>query len=126
VNAAGANLAANGSASLASDSITLTSTGTPNASVLFFQGTQRVNGGAGTIFGDGLRCVAGAVTRLGTSSASAGEARVPTPLDPPVSTLGAIAAPGTFHYQVWYRNAADFCTASTFNLTNGLSLTWTP
>ncbi len=26
----------------------------------------------------------------------------------------------------WYRNAAAFCTPSTFNLTNGLSITWVP
>jgi hypothetical protein len=25
---------------------------------------------------------------------------------------------------VWYRNAAVFCTASTFNLSNGLQVTW--
>jgi hypothetical protein len=28
-------------------------------------------------------------------------------------------------YQLWYRNAAAFCTPSTFNLTNGLDVTWT-
>ena len=33
---------------------------------------------------------------------------------------------GTFYYQVWYRNAASFCTAATFNLTNGLEITWLP
>ncbi len=30
------------------------------------------------------------------------------------------------HYQCWYRDAATFCTTSTFNLSNGLSLTWGP
>jgi hypothetical protein len=125
VNAAGANLAADGVPSLASDSVTLIATGTPNASVLFFQGTQRVNGGAGVVFGDGLRCVAGTVTRLRTLLPSAGESHVPGPLDLPLSALGAVVAPGELHYQAWYRNAADFCTASTFNLTNGLSVTWT-
>jgi len=34
-------------------------------------------------------------------------------------TLGSLR-----HYQVWYLNAAAFCTASTFNLTNGVSVTW--
>jgi hypothetical protein len=29
-------------------------------------------------------------------------------------------------YQAWYRNAAAFCTPSTFNLTNGYSVTWAP
>jgi hypothetical protein len=39
---------------------------------------------------------------------------------------GAIAAPGDRYYQVWYRNAAAFCGPDTFNLTNGLRVTWTP
>jgi len=29
-------------------------------------------------------------------------------------------------YQVWYRNAAAFCTPATFNLSNGLRTTWRP
>jgi hypothetical protein len=27
-------------------------------------------------------------------------------------------------YQVWYRNAAAFCTPDTYNLTNGFEVTW--
>jgi hypothetical protein len=27
---------------------------------------------------------------------------------------------------VWYRNAASFCTVDTFNLSNGVSVTWVP
>jgi hypothetical protein len=27
-------------------------------------------------------------------------------------------------YQAWYRNAAAFCTSSTFNLSNGLLIDW--
>jgi len=26
------------------------------------------------------------------------------------------------HYQVWYRNAAPFCTSATFDLTNALEV----
>jgi hypothetical protein len=37
-----------------------------------------------------------------------------------------VTAPGVRTYQAWYRNAAAFCTASTFNLTNGVQLTWGP
>ena len=44
--------------------------------------------------------------------------------DPSVSVKGLITAPGTRTYQVWYRNAAAFCTASTFNLSNGVSIVW--
>jgi hypothetical protein len=39
---------------------------------------------------------------------------------------GLVAAPGTRTYQVWYRNAAAFCTSSTFNLSNGLQIAWGP
>ena len=44
--------------------------------------------------------------------------------DPDVHAMGHITAPGTFHYQAYYRNAASFCTSRTFNTTNGLSVTW--
>jgi hypothetical protein len=126
VNASGANLIGQGTASLANDSVALVSTGTPNASVLFFQGTQSVNGGAGAVFGDGLRCAAGTVVRLKTITAVNGESRIPGPLDPELSLMGGIGAPGTYYYQAWYRNAAAFCTIATFNLTNGYKLDWTP
>jgi hypothetical protein len=43
-----------------------------------------------------------------------------------VSVRGLITTPGTRTYQVWYRNSAAFCTASTFNLTNGVEITWNP
>jgi hypothetical protein len=125
VNASGANLIGQGIASVSNDSVVLVSTGTPDSSVLFFQGTQSVNGGAGSVFGDGLRCAGGSVARLKTLSATAGEARVPGPLDPPLSLMGGVAAPGTYYYQAWYRNAAAFCTSATFNLTNGYKLDWT-
>jgi hypothetical protein len=39
---------------------------------------------------------------------------------------GAIASIGVKHYQVYYRNPTDFCTTATFNLTNGVSVTWVP
>jgi hypothetical protein len=39
---------------------------------------------------------------------------------------GGAAAGSTFEYQIWYRNAGAFCSASTFNLSNGYSVTWTP
>jgi hypothetical protein len=39
---------------------------------------------------------------------------------------GADAVGDVRTYQCWYRNAAVFCTASTFNLTNGGQVTWIP
>jgi len=31
---------------------------------------------------------------------------------------------GIRYYQIWYRDAAAFCTSNTFNLTNGLEVIW--
>jgi len=122
--AQGANLAGTGNASISSDSVVLTATNTPNSSVLFFQGTIQQNAGAGAVFGDGKRCAGGTVIRLGTKNAFAGVSSYPAAGDPSVSVRGLIGAPGTRTYQAWYRNAAAFCTASTFNLSNGLEVTW--
>ena len=126
VNAAGANLSGFGLASLGADSVVLQSSGTPAAPLLFFQGTQQVNSGAGVVFGDGLRCAGGTVRRLKTSNAVGGQAQVPAAGDPALSVLGGIGSPGTFGYQAWYRNAAAFCTSATFNLTNGYEIAWIP
>jgi hypothetical protein len=79
----------------------------------------------GVVFGDGLRCAAGTITRLATKPVLGGSATYPTGSDPSVSVRGLLPpSGGTRHYQVWYRNAAAFCTPSTFNLTNGLTVTW--
>jgi hypothetical protein len=40
--------------------------------------------------------------------------------------IGADTAGSVRTYQCWYRNAASFCTPSTFNLTNGWQATWAP
>jgi len=118
-------LAGSGSVSLAADTFALSATGLPaSSSVLFFQGTQAENGGLGTAFGDGLRCAGGSVVRLGTKVANAGASSYPQGGDLSVSVRGGVAGAGTRTYQAWYRNAAAFCTASTFNLTNGVSVLW--
>ncbi len=109
------------------DNFTLLGTQMPNSSALYFQGTAQQNAGNGSPFGDGLRCAAGAVLRLGTKVNSAGASQYPMPGDLPVSIRGSLpSSGGTRYYQIWYRNAAAFCTAATFNLSNGLRVTWIP
>jgi len=125
LNANGANLAASGSSSLAFDTLVLTGTGMPNSSALYFQGTSQAGGGSGVVFGDGLRCAAGSIVRLKTVMNVAGASQYPEAGDPSVSLRGMVGAPGTRTYQVWYRNAAAFCNAETFNLSNGVQVTWT-
>jgi len=120
----GAKLRATGCSSLSNDTVVLTGTQMPNSSALYFQGTTQQAGGAGGVFGDGLRCAAGSVIRLATKFNAAGTSQFPVGADPLVSVRGLVTAPGTRTYQSWYRNAAAFCTTSTFNLSNGLQITW--
>jgi len=122
----GANLAATGNASLSSDTVVLTGTNMPNSSALYFQGTNQANAGNGSAFGDGKRCAGGSITRLGTKTNAANTSSYPQGGDLAISVRGAIGAPGTRTYQAWYRNAAAFCTADTFNLSNGLEIVWAP
>lgn len=125
VNPAGARLSANGAPSLSSETVQLVAYGLPDAPLLFLQGTQRASGGAGFAFGDGLLCVAGGLTRMKVAQAQNGEARLPEAGDPLLSVMAGIAAPGTYDYQIWHRDAPVFCTPSTFNLTNGYEIPWT-
>jgi hypothetical protein len=114
-----------GVASLSNDSEVLRGSQMPDSTALYLQGTAQQPGGAGIAFGDGLRCVFGTVVRLGTKTNSGGASQYPGPSDPSLSVRGGVTAPGsTRFYQVWYRNAASFCTTDTFNLTNGLTITW--
>jgi hypothetical protein len=128
VNAAGAILVANGQALVGDDSVSLVASGMPaTTTCLFFQGSNPLNSPTGVPFGDGLRCVGGTTVRLGTKTAAAGSASYPVGADAKVSVRGQVpVVGGTRYYQAWYRNAASFCTSSTFNLSNGLRATWLP
>lgn len=126
--ASGAELTASGVPSLSNDTISLTAASLPNSTAFFVQGAQRDNGGMGTPFYDGVRCVSGALVRLGLKAVVANSAAFPGPTNLRVSVRGAIPPAGaTRHYQVLYRSAAPmFCPPSTANWTNGLTLTWYP
>ena len=120
-------LQASGSASVSNDSVLLSGSDmTANSSALYFQGTSQVNGGTGSVFGDGKRCAGGSIIRLGTKTNSGGASSYPVGADQPVSIRGANVAGNVRTYQCWFRNAAAFCTVDTFNLTNGRQVTWAP
>jgi hypothetical protein len=121
----GAELAATGNASVFQDSLTLIGSHMPTTTTcLYYQGTT---GAGGTLFGDGLRCAAGTVIRLGTKANVGGTSQYPSGSDAPVSVRGNVPPSGaTRTYQCWYRNLAVFCTSATFNLTNGVRVQWTP
>ena len=57
-------LSATGNASVSNDTLALTADGVINNNGLFFQGNNTISGGAGTAFGDGIRCCGGSVVRI--------------------------------------------------------------
>lgn len=126
----GGLLNASGTASVSADTLVLHGTNMiPFTTALFFQGNLKSNGGNGTQFGDGLLCANGGFVRLGVRSVSGGarDFGFGVGTDPLVSVAGLIPANGaTKRYQVWFRDSAAFCTASTYNLTNGLEIVWVP
>jgi hypothetical protein len=122
----GGKLVTGGIARITNDTFVLEGSRMPSSSSLYFQGNVQVAGGAGGVFGDGLRCANGSVVRLGTKTNVNGSSTYPGASDTPVSIKGALTSGVTRTYQVWYRNAAAFCNPETFNLTNGASVIWAP
>jgi hypothetical protein len=120
-NPNGTALIGSGTASVSADTAVLTGLGMPPGSpVLYFQGTTRV----ASVFGDGLRCVGGMTVRLGIKfNDGVGMSSYPSG-SPSMSVQGMVAPGDTRSYQAQYRDAAPFCTPATFNLTNGVQVTW--
>jgi hypothetical protein len=118
-------LAGGGTPSVANDSVVLTASELSTRSVALFLQSDGHN--AGSFNGDGRFCLTGAPLHLAVRAAPLGSVSLPGPGDPPLSVLGAVpAAGGTRHYQVVYRDPANWCTSATFNHTNGYTITWTP
>jgi hypothetical protein len=127
IEPSGAQLAGSGNAQVAADSLLFSASGLSQSVVTFFQGQGPMNFELGATFGDGLRCAGGTTVRLRTVFAPGGMAQIPGAGDASLHTLGGIPPQGGSRtYQVWYRNAADFCTSATWNLTNGLQVHWRP
>lgn len=123
----GATLITIGTVSTTTDTAHLQAAGMPaGTSCLFFQGTTVDTAAA---FGDGLRCVGGTLVRLAVKTAPLGAVQYPQvgSSDPSISEAGLVPiGGGTRTYQVWYRDAAAFCTSATFNLTSGVLADWAP
>jgi hypothetical protein len=124
-NANGALLTASGSTS--PDTAVLSGSGMPaSVSAIYLKGDA--NNGTGVLFGDGVRCADGALIRLRTKQNSGGASQFPDSTDTvDLSTRGG-TPPGSGaigYYQVYYRNAAaTFCPPETFNVSNGVTITW--
>jgi Tol biopolymer transport system component len=129
------NSAATGGAALqptgvtSPDTVRLNATGElPSALSIFLQGDA--SNASGVVFGDGVRCTAGALKRLYVKNASSGAVSAPQPGDLSITArsaqLGDTIHPGdTRYYQVYYRDpSAAFCPPQTFNVTNAVRIGW--
>jgi hypothetical protein len=95
----------------------------PGTNGLFFYGS----GKAQLPFGNGFRCVALPVLRIGVRPVSVlGDAAVAIDFTqaPFASGPGAITSGSTKYFQLWYRNPAG--GGAGFNLTDGLAVTFCP
>ncbi len=119
---AGAVLMATGSDSVAADDLALSASGLLGAQpALLFSGGNALNGGNGLLFGDGLRCAGGSVLRHGVAlPAASGEASWPTGL----AAAAGWSAGDVRHFQVWYRDPIGTPCGFSFNLTQGLTVTF--
>ncbi|NUP95584.1 MAG: DUF4394 domain-containing protein [Planctomycetaceae bacterium] len=95
----------------------------PNKAGIVYMGTLQKNGGAGSVLGDGLRCLAGQNKRFSVRVADANGVFDRQQM---VAASNGLITPGsTWHFQCWYRDTNLPC-GSQQNFTNGLSLTFVP
>lgn len=120
---AGGELFATGSVEIASDDLVFHAVGLPaNQPALLFYGTAWVEGGDGSPFGDGLRCVGGQVVRLGVDTADAEGNAI---WGPGLAALKGWDESDQFAFQGWYRDPSGPCQTG-FNLTNALDVVFEP
>jgi hypothetical protein len=116
----GATLVAVGSDSVVTDDATFFATGmVPNQPALLFAGNNAIASGAGTIFGDGLRCAGGSVVRLGVQTPDAQGA---ASWGPGLGAVGGWAAGDVRRFQAWYRDPVGSPCGTLFNLSSGLEI----
>lgn len=129
----GAMLTAAGNAALSSDTVVINAIGEkPTATSILLQG-DNLNA-TGTVFGQGIRCVAGSLKRLYVKNAVGGAVTMPGVGDPTITArataLGDTLAGGSVrYYGIYYRDPivlGGCAAASTFNITNQASVTWNP
>lgn len=114
----GATLSASGSSSIAFDNLQAQSSGlVPNKAALLFAGDTNLNGGQGVVFGDGIRCAGGILTRLGTRVANAGGVAT---WGPGIASQANWSAGDLRYLQVFYRDSSSASCQQGFNTSNGL------
>lgn len=122
-NSAGAGAILTGGGTIVASNDDLVLSGSqmpPGVPGLFFTGPNNISSGAGSIFGDGVRCAGGSLLRLEVVFADiSGNANTTIGI---ASSLGATT--GTQSYmQLWYRDPSGPCGGQ-FNTSNALDILW--
>jgi hypothetical protein len=125
VHTGGALLSASGTT--APDAVDLTIVDMPaGVGSIYLQGD--VIASAGIVFGDGVRCAAGALERLGLKNDTDFDGSTtlgPGSGDAQISIAGSVNHGATYAYQTYYRNPnAAWCPPATFNVSNGVRIVW--
>jgi len=123
-SASGSVLRAYGSASILLDDLVLRARGsTPSAPGVFFQGSEAVAAGLGSVLGDGLLCAGGTIVRLEVAFANReGSAESQTS----IASSGSVLPGQVHHYQWWYRDSNGSPCGAGFNLSNSVQIAWVP
>ncbi|MFT4541797.1 MAG: hypothetical protein ACI835_004259 [Planctomycetota bacterium] len=103
----GSRISALGSASIADDDLLLRASNAPSQPAIFYYGPNVIE----VPFGNGFRCVGGAVSRLPVVFGSGGI------FEYQVDMVGDAVTAGTHHFQCWYRDPVAGNAA--FNLSDG-------
>ncbi len=112
-----------GTASISQNSVSLHADGLPlGTTALVLQGNAFTTDYLA--IGDGILCIGGQILRLGTQQTTVGAISHPLPGGLPLSATATANA--TYVYQVFYRNAAQYCNMGGTNLTNAYWIAWQP
>jgi hypothetical protein len=95
----------------------------PANPALLFTGPIALNGGAGEVFGNGLRLVGGHIIRRDVLAPDTGGRAI---FGPGLGGNNPWLPDSTVHFQVWYRDPFHGACGAVFNLTNGVSVTFLP
>ncbi len=119
----GGKLSVTGTDSASADDLRLIACNlVPGNPSLLYSGPNRLNGGDGVVFGNGLRLVGGFITRLGLHTPDGNGRAV---WGPGLGASSGWPVGSSLHFQVWYRDPFHACV-DVFNLTNGLSVRFQP
>ena len=114
-----ASLTNGGSTSISADDLVLTAGPVPNQPGIFYYGPNQIE----VPFGDGYRCIGGTVRRMPVSTATGGN--LSRSVDYSANyAAGFITAGSSWNFQAWFRDPA--ANGATFNLSNGLHITFCP